>query len=57
MSSHVVRVIALNKASRLDLITTSCFLLFKGIRLSSIKIEYLEVEHLFVVKLAQSASS
>ena len=57
MSSLGIRVIALNKASTLDLTTTSCFLLFKGIRLSSIKIEYLEVEHLFVVKLAQYASS
>ena len=56
MSSHVVKVIAQYSASALDLVTTSCFLLFQVIKLPSMNTQYLDVERLLVGELAQSAS-
>ena len=53
MSSHVARVITRYSASALDLVTTSCLLLFQDIRLPPIKTQYPEVERLSVGEPAQ----
>ena len=56
MNSHVAKVIARYPASVLDLATTSCFLLFRDIKLPSMNTQYQDVERLSVGESAQSAS-
>ena len=56
MSSHVVKVIARNSASVLDLATASCFLFFQDIKLPPMNKQYPDVQRLSVGEPAQFAS-